>query len=264
MKKLMSLIFAGLFIFSAFGCQADNTLNAAIPDASENNSVDVTKSVAAKTADAVLKDGGEVSMVSPYKTDAEKFEADDAIVARGKVQSTSYVLDGSTVYTKSEIKIVKCYQGGLQADDVISVREMGGFIPSDVYEDAVYKKKFGTAAPESDEAVKTYDIRIENFKVMEQDEDVILFLVPIKDSSLTEFKTNSYDLIRMWQGKLLYDESYEAYVPYIPAEELSNTVNVNQSAKFSIAKAGNASDCIQARIYTLSEFEAFADETVKK
>ena len=69
---------------------------------------------------------------------------------------------------------------------------------------------------------------------MEKGEDVILFVYPINYSDIEDFKTDSYQLLRAWQGKLLFNEEYGVYAPYIPENELPY---------------------VRARSYTLEEFE---------
>ncbi|MGN1479792.1 MAG: hypothetical protein ACI4XH_08495 [Acutalibacteraceae bacterium] len=220
------------------------------------NGVDITGAVAAKQKSATQSQSGIADMVSPYKTDKDKLAVSGVCVIRGKVESTQYVLDGSTVLTKSKVIIEESFKGELQVGEGVYVRELGGFVPSDVLNDAISKEKFGTSGnAESDSQI--IDVRIENFKVMEKDEEVILFIVPIENAS-DEFD-GCYDLLRLWQGKLLYDSSCGAYVPYVPEYELSSEIK-DDSAKIKIKNYGQSPDGVQARIYTLDEFREFINQ----
>lgn len=231
---------------------------------SQNDSIDVTAAVTAKAKATTKKDMGSVSLLSPFKTDEEKFSVDGVTVLQGEVIKTNYVLDGSTVYTKSEVKVIKCYQGKLSENDTIYVKELGGFVPSDVYSNAISQEKFGTDAANNEKS-EILDMRVNDFKVMEAGEKVILFLVPVNNSSLDEFKNDCYDLIRMWQGKLLYNEKSDAYVPYVPEEELA-AVAAKSSNNFLTVKSNNdnsSTNVVKAKIYSLEEFEKLASSVAK-
>lgn len=220
------------------------------------NGVDITGAVAAKQKSATQSQSGIADMVSPYKTDKDKLAVSGVCVIRGKVESTQYVLDGSTVLTKSKLIIEESFKGELQVGSEIFVRELGGFVPSDVLNNAISKEKFGISS-NADSDSEIIDVRIEDFKVMEKDEEVILFIVPIENAS-DEF-SGCYDLLRLWQGKLLFDSSCGAYVPYVPEDELSNDIKDN-SAKIKIKSNGKKPDGVQARIYTLDEFREFINQ----
>lgn len=226
---------------------------------SQHNSIDVTLAVSAKNDKSLKIDMGDVSMSNPIETDEEKFEITNSVVLRGKVVNSHYVLDGSTVYTKSEVEIIDCYQGNLAEGDTIFVRELGGFVPSGVYSNAIHSEKYGDNIIMDDNVEsETLDVRIEDFKVMETSEEVILFLVPVTQSSLDEFTNGCYDLIRMWQGKLLYDEEYDAYVPYIPEYELASDIT-NNTSTYQVKNSNSSGGTVQAKIYSLEEFESFAE-----
>lgn len=235
---------------------ADEIENSASSSTAQSTGVDITGAVAAKQSTAVQSAGGKADMVSPYKTDKDKLAVSGVCVIRGKVESTQYVLDGSTVLTKSKVIIEESFKGELKSGDEIYVRELGGFVPSDVLNDAISKEKFGISG-NSDSDSQMIDVRIENFKVMEKDEEVILFIVPIKNAS-DEFD-GCYDLLRLWQGKLLFDSSCGAYVPYVPEYELSSDIK-DDSAKIKIINNGQNPDGVQARIYTLDEFREFINQ----
>ncbi|MGN1169353.1 MAG: hypothetical protein ACI4RB_04450 [Acutalibacteraceae bacterium] len=222
----------------------------------QSTGIDITGAVAAKQSTAVQSAGGKADMVSPYKTDKDKIAVSRVCVIRGKVESTQYVLDGSTVLTKSKVIIEESFKGELKAGDEIYVRELGGFVPSDVLNDAISKEKFGISG-NTDSDLQIVDVRIENFKVMEKDEEVILFIIPI-DNASDEFD-GCYDLLRLWQGKLLFDSSCGAYVPYVPEYELSSDIK-DDSAKIRIKCNGQNPDGVQARIYTLDEFREFINQ----
>lgn len=229
-----------------------------------NKEIDITMSVSAKNDKSVKIDMGDVSMSSPIVTDEEKFEIENSVVLRGKVVDSHYVLDGSTVYTKSEVEIIDCYQGNLAEGDTIFVRELGGFVPSDVYSNAIHSEKYGNDIITDDNVEsEILDVRIEDFKVLETSEEVILFLVPVTQSGLDEFTNGCYDLIRMWQGKLLYDEEYDAYVPYIPEYELASEIT-NNTSTYQVKNSDSSNGTVQAKIYSLEEFESFAETIITK
>ena len=69
---------------------------------------------------------------------------------------------------------------------------------------------------------------------MEKGEKVILFLVKPADF---------YEPIRLWQGKLLFNEECNAFMPYIPKEE---------------------SSIIEGTAYSSEEFEEFATNCLNK
>ncbi len=258
-----SFIFIFGFLLVQFGMEnsKDKTVSTSPV---QNNFIDVSSPVAAKNNKSIKVDMGDVSMTSPIGTDAEKFAIADSVVLRGKVINSNYVLDGSTVYTKSEVKIIDCYQGNLAKGETVFVRELGGFIPSDVYSNAISVEKYGIGVgTENHTNRKILDVRIEDFKVMETGEEVILFLVPINQSGLDEFKNGCYDLIRMWQGKLLYNEKYDAYVPYVPKYELESEATKSDS-QYRNKESDVSSGLVQAKAYSLAEFESFAESVVKK
>lgn len=209
-----------------------------------NAADEITKVVPARQSGAVNCNSNTLDIMAPIRTDEEKFNRPDVTVIRGTVVKSHYVLgDKETVYvyTKSKVKVLKCYKGSLSEGDTVTVKENGGFIPSDIYENAIHREKYGTdAAVQKEPAL--LDIRSFNYKVLEEGEDVILFLVPYTLAQADEFKGECYEPLRFWQGKLLFNEKEGAYIPYVPEDMLSDVV---------------------AKTYTLEEFEAFAAEQIK-
>ncbi len=230
MKKIAITVFSLLFIIVTCACTSN------IMTLSFNlNTFDVTENVQSKHKNSIQKEMGIASMAAPYINDKDIYENAENVV-RGKVVSTETILDGSTVFTKSNILIEQCYKGNLQKGNKIFVKELGGFISSGSLSKAIALEKFGEYSY-INESSKILDLRISGYKVMEKDEEVILFLVPVKNSTIKEFQTNTYEPLRLWQGKLLYNTEYNVYAPYIPSDEV----------KF-----------IDYRMYTLNEFDEFA------
>lgn len=265
MKKTISVFLAAALALTLAACGAKENGGTNLKISGENSApaaVDITSPVKAKADGAVLTEGGDLSMRSPYKTEAEKYEASTEVI-RGRVISSEYVLErAATVFTKSTVEILQSYKGSLAAGDIIQVREMGGFIPNDVYVKAIHKEKFGEDL-KGEISTEILDKRFYGAKVMEKDEEVILYLSKIpKDAKLEEeYGDNCYGLLRVWQGKLLYNEEYDAYIPFVPEEELAPKSECeNISAKYAPARYGTLKNGIQPRIFTLEEFNAFAEE----
>ncbi len=229
----------------------------------QKTEIDITAYVPAKNKNAIQTKSSELSTVHPYENDEEKFQVENSSVIYGEVLNTNYVLNGSTVFTKSEVKVIKCYKGQFETDEVICVKELGGFVPSDVMSNAISMEKFGVEARDTNENVELLDIRAENFKVMEQGEKVILFIVPVTSTDNEAFE-NCYELIRLWQGKLLYEEELGAFIPYCPAWDLDKDNKADSSASVKVKSTGECDGGVQARAYTLSEFEFFAQQIMDK
>ncbi len=219
----------GLFTTSP---KSNNTTQTLVPTA-----FDVTANVPAKINNSLQTQMGEASMASPIANDTEKYKIADAVIM-GKVISTETVLDGSTVFTKSKVEISESYKGNLKKGDSIYVKELGGFIGSNELSDAITLEKFGKASSDKKAENQILDLRVNGYKVLEKDEKVILFLVFVKDSDMEEFKTNTYEPIRLWQGKLLYNDEYGIFAPYIPSDEV---------------------DMIEYKTYKTNEFNSFAE-----
>lgn len=260
MKKIISFVMV-LSLMLLVGCQSkpaespDTSTDA--PSSSSNMRFDVTGLVSAKAKNVSKKQDGTASLSAPYKTDEEKLKIENVCVIRGKVTAAQYVLDGSTAFTKSEVIVEESFVGDLKEGSTVSVREMGGFVPADVLSNAIEKEKFGTDSSNTNTSSEIVDVRTDGFKVMEQGEEVILFLVPIEDAP-DSFK-GCYDLIRMWQGKLLYNEELKAYVPYVPDYELASEIDEAEQNSIKVKSVGQAENGVQARIYTLDEFRTFID-----
>lgn len=271
MKKLIFAMALCLAVsLAASACTGPAGDSASTPETSQTavseaaspkvETIDFSAVVPARNEQAVLQNAGSPSLISPYRNDAEKFAKEGSVVVGGMVESSHYVLDGSTVHTKSEVRILESYQGNLQEGEVIGVRELGGFIPSDVLTTAIMEQKYGSA-PAYEGGVEILDIRYENFKVMEEGEEVILFLVPITRQVQEEFE-GCYDLIRVWQGKLLFMEESNEFVPYMPEEELMILEKEAQAAQPVAADnaVGSEEEYPPLRSYTREEFAAFAEE----
>ncbi len=218
---------------------AEGTTGSAVNAADE-----ITKAVSAKQSGTVKCNTNMLDIMKPIRTDEEKFNRPDVSVIHGIVTKSHYVLeqeDSVTVVTKSEVKVLKCYKGSIKEGTTVTVREMGGFIPSDIYENAIHREKYGTDAAKAEE-VTILDIRSLNYKVLEEGEDVILFLIPYNYERAEEFKGECYGMVGFWQGKLLFNEKAGAYIPFVPEDMLSD---------------------VDAKAYTLEEFEAFAAEQTK-
>lgn len=235
MKRITVIALIVLVILLS-GCQQKKTEGTIVAENKiDSNAFDYSKEVSAKQQNTVRYGNGSASMIPPARDDVELFRG-SSVVIRGQVIRTDYILKGSSVYTKVEVKVIHCYKGNLETGDIIKIRQMGGFIPSEIYDNALSMDKFGKPAESSANQV-IYDIRVEGFKVMEQGEEVILFLLPIERTDLDVFKDGGYQLLRGWQGELLFHEDAGVYAPYLPAGEL---------------------EFVKARTYTLEEFEAFA------
>lgn len=232
MKKIL-IVFSLITLLCLTSCSNAAKSNTQPTNTSQNVSIDYTALIPAKMKSTTVPNMGVGCMIAPYRTDAEMYDVDNAIVIRGEVVDSSYYLDDTaSVYTMSEVSIISCYKGDLEESSVIKVREMGGFIPRGVLSNAISLEKFGVESDFKDDT-EILDMRDCGNKVMEKGEKVILFLVKADDF---------YDPLRAWQGKLLYDEDTQLYVPYVPEEEI---------------------DLIDAKAYTLEEFESFV-ETMKK
>ncbi len=246
---MLTILIVALFINAFNGDNSSLPQNAA--------EFDATEEITAKAAHSVKAVSGVPDMISPYKTDEEKFHVKKSVVLRGCVTDTRYVLEGSTVYTKSEVKIIETYKGEFEKGDLIHVRELGGFIPSDVMRSAISAEKFGLAPEKNEEESELLDIRAAGFKVMEKGEEVILFLLPITKTDNKDFE-NCYELLRLWQGKLLYEEEYNAFMPYCPSWDLAESNEANRYATVKIKNVGENVHGAEARAYTLEEFQLLA------
>lgn len=264
MKKIFAILFSVVLLTSCLvGCQGkkDNPGESSTSDSEsvsqKNVGYDVTKNVESKTVKGAKKQINTASLISPYKTDEEKLAIKDVCVIRGKVLSSDYFIDEiASVYTKSIVEIEEAFVGVLKTGEKVTIWESGGFVPTVLLSRAIAKEKFGIEPTDEPISNEITDDRLENDKVLEKGEEAILFVVPYGNDS--EFY-GSYGSIRLWQGKMLYDEKLEAYVPYVPADELSEELSDND-AKIKIKSVGKAKDGVQARIYTLEEFRSFINE----
>lgn len=246
MKKVLVLICSIIILSLLCACHnSDKKVNVSLQNTSQENisvNIDYSAAVPAKQKNTVRYTESSLCMATgPLKNDTEMFR-ESQVVIRGKVVATDYILDGSEVFTKSEVKVEECYKGDLKKGQVIKIREIGGFVPSDIFDNALSMEKFGKKAASNATKKTIYDIRVYDNKVMEAGEDVILFVYPVDYSDYEEFKTNSYQLVRGCQGKLLFDESKGVYSPYLPKNEL---------------------EYVEAKSYTLNEFDNFALKAVK-
>lgn len=253
MKKTIAIILCVFISLCFCACKESKTnentskeSEATQNTASESNAsvkVDYSQAVPAKQKNTVRYTESSLSVATePIKNDAEMFEK-SPVVLHGKVLEAKYLLKGSEVYTKSEVSVVECFKGNLKKGQVIKIREIGGFVPSDVFDNALALEKTGNEAKAEKSKQVIYDIRVKENKVMEKGEDVILFVYPIDYSDFEEFKTDSYQLVRAWQGKLLLDEKTGLYNPYVPSDEL---------------------EYVEAKSYTSDEFDMFAKTCVKQ
>ena len=228
-------------------------------DATEKMKTIEVTSYVKSTKNGVIKENmGSLNMVTPIKTDEEKIKDTRTVVIHGTVTATEYVLDGSTVYTKSEVEVLDCYKGDFSGGDKVYVREIGGFIRADVYNNAICMEKYGVGY-NGEKNGELLDVRVNDFKVMEKDEEVILFLVPIESTTLKAFENGCYDLLRVWQGKLLYNDETELFVPYVPAEELASisVLSEKENTTYQVESAKSETGTIEASVYSLDEFERF-------
>ncbi|MCQ2471026.1 MAG: hypothetical protein MJ147_03210 [Clostridia bacterium] len=256
MKKFLAILFSMTiaFTFCLVGCKKESKTSGNIQQEKlKITAFDITASVPAKNSDSQKSAGGTASLSSPYKTDKDKLSVSGLCVIRGKVIKSDYVLIGSTVLTKSVVKIEESFKGNLKEGETVCVRELGGFVPTNILSNAINNEKNSLNNPAPKPSSDITDERINDFKVMEKDEEVILFITPIENAP-KEFE-GCYDLLRMWQGKLLYNEDCGAYIPYVPAEELCT--NQTSSLKMKVEEKGQDPDGIQASIYTLDEFRSF-------
>lgn len=248
MKKIIAAVLCILISLCLCACKdsgtkEDDATQNPVSDSNVSVKVDYSQAVPAKQKNTVRYTESSLSMATePIKNDAEMFEA-SPVVIHGKVLETNYLLKGSEVFTKSEVSVVECYKGGLKKGQVIKIREIGGFVPSDVLDNAIALEKTGKKANTQKSKKVIYDIRVKDNKVMEKGEDVILFVYPIDYSDFEEFKTDSYQLVRVWQGKLLLDEKTGLYNPYIPKDELQY---------------------VDAKSYTPSSFSTLAKTCIKQ
>lgn len=261
MKKITALLLIFVMSLALVSC-AVNAQDRDKPIEEKSISIDVTARIDAKNPEAVPGGGPLVDMMAPYKTEEEKYEASEVVV-RAKVLSANYVLDKhASLSTKSTLKILQSYKGGLKVGEVLTVWELEGFIPSDVFSKAISLDKFGKI-PTGEMKSELVDHRAYDFKVMEKDEEVILYLAKVPEYAElgAEYGDNCYGLVRMWQGKLLYDENYDAYIPYVPLEELApaSAYKTDIKSKYSVAQYGKNENGVQARIFTLEEFNEFAE-----
>lgn len=225
MKKICALLICiiSVCMFSAcnnIGTLEDNVKQSEALEKTISNNIDLSKSIQPKCLGAERYTESSLSLTTgPIKNIQEMINSTPVIVW-GNVNRTEYLLNGSEVYTMSEVAILECFKGGLKENDVIRIREIGGFVPCTEFDDALSLEKYGKKTSSSAENGARYDIRVKDYKVMEPGEQVLLFLYPIKYSSFSEFQTNSYETTRVWQGKLLLDEEKGLFYPYIPKEEL--------------------------------------------
>lgn len=247
MKKT-SIVIIGIIISLCFcacgqsGKEENKTTQNLVSESNVSVKFDYSQAIPAKQKNTVRYTESSLSMaVEPIKNDSEMFEM-SPIVIHGKVVGTDYLLKGSEVYTKSEVSVIECYKGDLKKGEVIKIREIGGFVPSDVFDNALSLEKNGKEIEQKSKKQVIYDIRVKDNKVMEVGEDVILFVYPIDYSDFEDFKSNSYQLVRVWQGKLLLDEKTGLYNPYLPKDELKY---------------------VDARSYSINEFGSLAKMCVK-
>ena len=239
MKKYFLVILLALALTTAACSNStvaeENTENQnSVSIEAQNESIDYSALVPAKEGEVKLQSMGTADLTKPYETVEDAIAAAE-VICLGTVETAEYVLDGSTVYTKSVLTVEKSYKGDLTAGDEIVVKELDGFIPSDKYNEAVQLEKYGEAEEYSGD-VETLDIRLNGYKVLEKGERVILLLLENNKLTHEGFEGTTYESIRLWQGKYLYDEAKDLFIPYIPEDEI---------------------DLIDAQCFTETEFSEF-------
>lgn len=225
MKKLAVIIISlilTLSLFAACSKKEVTTQDETTTQNAQNVAFDCTKTVPSKAENADLVNIGTLELEKAYSNSQEVANAADFVI-RGKVEETEFVLDGSTVFTKSTVLIEESYKGSLKKGAKIFVKELGGFVDSDIYANAVSVEKYGKPVEKSNSS-ELLDLRVDGYKVMEKGESVVLFLVKTTESELEQFKKDTFEPIRAWQGKLLYHEEIDAYAPFIPKAE-KNLIN---------------------------------------
>ena len=135
--RVTLLISSIALLISSFGNGLSDLTGNLFSSIEEITTVDVTASVTAKEANAQKSAGGTASLSSPYKTDKDKLSVSGLCVIRGKVIKSDYVLIGSTVLTKSVVKIEESFKGNLKAGETVCVRELGGFVPTQILSKAI-------------------------------------------------------------------------------------------------------------------------------
>lgn len=217
MKKIL-IVLLGIVIIMTFSACSENTNQ---PSESENitpESVnfDCSAKVPAKASNTEPGGYGISDLLRIFNNSEEVADYSE-IAIKGKVEKTQYVLDICNVYTKSTVVIEEVYKGDLKVGDEIFVIETGGFIPKGVLSNAITMYKYGNEADDKDDPT-ILDIRYDDNKVMEEGEQVVLFLNKITRPDAQEFKVGCYEGCASWQSKLLYHEEINAYAPYIPEE----------------------------------------------
>lgn len=229
MKKLFVIILSLLLIMSLSACsEKSNQPNESniVPDSSsqpsesenitpENINFDCSAKVPVKTPGVEPGGDGHCDLAKIYKNSNE-LAIESELVIKGRVEKSNYVLSSHyNVDTKSTVVIDEVYKGELKPGDRISVIESGGIIPKGIYSNAISMEKFGTEASDKDDTT-LIDVRFDGYKVMEEGEKVVLFLIKITRSDVEDFKVGCYECRGIWQGKLLYNEEIDSYAPYIP------------------------------------------------
>lgn len=221
MKKVSIIILSVILVLSLFAaCGEKGDTNKDVNNttlAAQDVAFNCTNSVASKTKAKEIVNAGTLELTEAYENSVEVAKVADYVI-KGKVKETEYVLDGSTVFTKSTVVVENSIKGALKEGDEIYVKELGGFVESDVYANAISVEKYGEEVEVGNNS-EILDLRVDGYKVMEKDETVVLFLVKTTGSELEAFQNNTYEPVRAWQGKLLYHEEISAYAPYIPENE---------------------------------------------
>lgn len=274
-KYLIPVFF--LFLLCLAACNAEkskpseavfadekNSVSGSMPSLSSEESakimIDVTKEVEAKNKNAVKSDYGEASMTAPFSSVEEVYDYASNVI-RARVMTSGYRLNGPSVYTLSEIEILDVYKGNMKPGERIHVMELGGFVPQGVLKNAVAIEKTGKEAEKSEGDDVLLDVRLHGYKVLEEGEEAILFLARELDNRKPElYPEKTYSLVRVWQGKLLYSEETELYVPYIPKEELANVLpEQEKDLPYRISGTGTMENGIIPAVFSLSDFAAFCE-----
>lgn len=180
--------------------------------------ISLTDRVPAKRDDVVDNATSIADWASHYKSPKDMLnDGRIDVVVEGTIISSEFVNasdenfypDDINCTTKSILKVNHAYKGSIRVDDEICIVEQGGFVPMKFLHDWEYKEK-GEEPPEYTGSGGVKDYRINDYKVCETGEHVILFLseMPWKDDAsqnrfYVERGESVYTVANGVQGKYL-------------------------------------------------------------
>ncbi len=228
MKKIFALFLSLTVIcLAAAGCKSGNT---------KNSSIKMTRDLSVKTEKVYSAPGsganiiGNASQVDvAYPEDLKTQTSVSEYVIRGTVQNVTFTSFQGIAWTKSEVLITDSFKGDLKVGDLITVFNLGGYIPLSDHI-AAFDDAFRFSDLSAEQIKNTYLNEItDGEKVIQKSDDLILCLVePVEGSPLPE---GSYE--RLSYAGQLRAEGNEKFVQTLTDGDTQKEFSYNEIKKIT-------------------------------